>query len=139
MKNEFREDKSVSQDMQKRTGTLLFADDDPDIRAVIKEILGISGYTVIEAIDGEDGIKKFMKYQDKIGLLVLDVVMPRKNGREAYEEIRKIKSDIKVIFISGCTRDMALDNWVYNGAVDFLSKPFLPGELLQKIREVLNK
>jgi two-component system, cell cycle sensor histidine kinase and response regulator CckA len=139
MKECFRKNKQISQDMRIKAGTLLFADDDPGIRMLIREILVMSGYAVVEAVNGEDAIGKFVEHQDRIALLIFDVVMPGKNGREAYEEIQKIKPYIKVLFISGYTRDTVLDKWVHEGTVDYLSKPFMPNELLQKIGEVLNQ
>lgn len=122
------------------TETVLLADDNPHIRRIIRDILDMSGYTVIEAVDGKDGLERFIEYQDRVTLLVLDIDMPRKNGRKAYEEIREIRPDVKVIFISGRAREAALDGWgrdIIN--IEYLSKPFLPKELLHKIRKMLDE
>ncbi len=122
------------------TETVLLADDNPHIRRIIRDILDMSGYTVIEAVDGKDGLERFIEYQDSVTLLVLDIDMPRKNGRKAYEEIREIRPDIKVIFISGRAREAALGGWGRNIInIEYLSKPFLPKELLQKIRKMLDE
>lgn len=119
--------------------TVLLADDNSDVRNIIRDILGMAGYIVIEAVDGKDGIERFVQHQDEIALLVLDMVMPGKNGREAYEEIRKIKPGIKVLFISGYARDVILDEWAYHDVmVEYLPKPFFPKELLHKIRKILD-
>lgn len=132
--------KNTSWHTSKGVETVLLADDNPEIRSIIGDILSISGYIVIEAVDGKDGIEKFVEHQDKIALLVLDMVMPRKNGREAYEEIRRIKPDIKALFISGYARDVILDEWAHRDVtVEYLAKPFFPKELLQKIRKILDK
>ncbi len=67
------------------------------------------------------------------------MVMPKKNGREVYEEIGKIRPGIKVIFTSGYTGDIVLDKGIRDDIVDFIKKPLLPDELLLKVREVLDR
>jgi two-component system, cell cycle sensor histidine kinase and response regulator CckA len=64
--------------------------------------------------------------------------MPEKNGREAYNEIQKIKPDIKVIFMSGYTKDVFVNKGIEDKKFNFLQKPISPRVLLQKVREVLN-
>lgn len=120
------------------TETILFAEDNPDIRRIAKETLAMSGYTLIEAVDGQDAVEKFMEHRDKIDLLVLDVVMPNKNGKEAYDEITAVQPDIKTLFISGHTGDVILSKGIH-GEFNYVPKPFSPRTLLAKIREVLDK
>jgi PAS domain S-box-containing protein len=119
--------------------TILFAEDNPDIRSIAREILGMYGYTVLEAEDGEDAIRKFKEYQHLVDLLVLDVVMPAKNGNEAYEEIRSMRPDIPAIFVSGYTGDIILNKGIPGRATDFVPKPISPNALLTKVREVLDR
>ncbi|MCL5236404.1 MAG: PAS domain S-box protein [Nitrospirae bacterium] len=119
--------------------TILVAEDNEKVRGLTKTVLGEFGYTVIEAVDGNDAVRKFMENRDKVQLLLLDVVMPEKNGREAYEEIKAVWPDIKVIFTSGYTADIITRKGVPEGALDFISKPAPPRELLIKVREVLDK
>ena len=69
-------------------------------------VLEQMGYTVIIANDGEEAVTKFMENKDRIQLLLFDIIMPKKNGREAYEEIKKMKPDIPVLFASGYSPDM---------------------------------
>jgi len=123
----------------KGTETVLLADDDPCVRTITRNILHMSGYTVIEAVDGKDGLERFIEYQDRVTILVFDLDMPRKNGKKAYEEIREIRPDIKVLFISGSTREAVMDGWDNNIKIEYLPKPLLPEELLQKIRELLDR
>jgi len=78
---------------------------------------------------------KTREYFDKL----IDVVMPKKNGKEVFDHIRKVRPDAKVIFTSGYTGDVIIDKGVYDNTVDFIQKPVSPNELLGKIREVLNK
>ncbi len=118
--------------------TILFAEDNPDIRTMASDILGLAGYTVIEATDGADAIGKFKEHRGRIDLLVFDVVMPIMNGKEAYQEIVAIERNIKAIFMSGYTGDVVLEKGIRKGAVEYVSKPLSPDQLLRKVREVLD-
>jgi CheY-like chemotaxis protein len=103
------------------------------------EILHGYGYNVIEAVDGEEAIRVFAENKDKIDLVILDVVMPKKNGREASEGILKIDPHAKIIFTSGYTGDVILAKGIENEKVDFISKPLSPDLMERKIREVLDR
>jgi two-component system cell cycle sensor histidine kinase/response regulator CckA len=94
--------------------------------------------SIIEAIDGTDAIEKFKK-SDIIDLLILDSIMPGKNGREVYNEISQTKADIKVLFTSGYTRDTILNKDIEDRKFAFISKPMSQNGLLEKVREVLDK
>ena len=119
--------------------TILIAEDDDAVRGLIKTVLTEHGYSIIEAVDGEDAIDRFTKTEKRIDLIILDTVMPKKNGREVYDEIRKIKPDSKVIFTSGYTRDVILDKGMAEGdTFEFIQKPISPYVLLQKVRQVLD-
>jgi DNA-binding response OmpR family regulator len=78
-----------------------------------------------------------MQHSDRIQLLIFDVIMPRKNGREAYEEIRKVRNDIRIIFSSGYTADIISKKGILEDGVNFISKPLTPLALLSKVREIL--
>ena len=120
------------------TETVLVAEDDQTVRSLLNAVLTGSGYSVIEAIDGEDAIDQFSKSRD-IALVILDSVMPRKNGRQAYNEISRRDPSVKVLFTSGYTRDVILDKGIEAKELDFISKPISPLELLRKVREVLDR
>jgi PAS domain S-box-containing protein len=121
------------------TETVLLAEDDVAVRASTREILQEFGYRVIEAVDGEDAVNKFKKDRERIQLVLLDVIMPKKNGREAYETMKEIRSDIKVIFMSGYTADVIHKKGFLEGRFGLILKPVSPTQLLRKIREVLDK
>ncbi|MBI3592703.1 MAG: response regulator [Nitrospirae bacterium] len=140
IKSEFKEAEPAAPPALKRgTETVLIAEDDAAIRKLTKDMLEGSGYKVIEAVDGEDAVHKFVEDKDKIELLILDVVMPKKNGKEAYEEIRKINPDIKAVFLSGYTADIIHKKGILEEGLNFISKPVSPDEFLRKLREVLDK
>ena len=130
---------SVSFPSSGGTETILLAEDDAVVRALMKEVLEQSGYTVIEAADGEDAIGVFARNRDRVRLLILDVIMPKKNGKEAYEEIRKNCPDVKVIFSSGYTADILYKKRVLDGEFKLISKPVSPTDLLRQVRETLDK
>jgi two-component system, cell cycle sensor histidine kinase and response regulator CckA len=118
---------------------ILVADDDDQVRNLVVEVLKDAGYQIIAARDGVEAVEKFKENQDSIDMLLLDVVMARKNGKEAYEDICKIRPDIKVLFISGYTADIIHQKGVLEKHLEFLSKPLSPDILLGKVRQVLAK
>jgi two-component system, cell cycle sensor histidine kinase and response regulator CckA len=133
------ESEQAQTDMPGGTETLLLAEDDAHVLDVAGEILRTFGYTVVEAKDGGDAIRKYRELSDSIDLLLFDVVMPGMNGKEAYDEIRKINPLIPVIFMSGYTGDVVLDKGVEDTTIDYISKPLSAPELLKKIRDVLER
>ena len=118
--------------------TILIGEDNASVRQLAKEVLEQFGYSVIEARDGEDAIGKFEQSANNIDLVVLDVVMPKKNGREVYEAIKKIKPQIKVFFMSGYTADILSDKGMHEEKLDYTPKPISPQEFLVKVRAVLD-
>jgi PAS domain S-box-containing protein len=129
--------------IRKGTETILVAEDNKEVRVLIKDILKEYGYNIIEAVDGKDAVNKFREYKganhDGIDLIIMDSVMPKKNGREAYDEIRNLKTNIRVLFTSGYTRDIVLDKGIEEKEFDFITKPLSPDELLQKVGEILER
>ena len=121
------------------TETILVAEDDEVIRNLTSSILREFGYAVIVAKDGNDAVREFRENRDRIGLLLLDVIMPRKSGKDAYEEIRTLRPDIKVLFISGYSADMINKEGILEEGSSFISKPVSPTDLLLKVREVLDR
>ncbi len=121
------------------TETILLAEDELEVRRLVKTVLEEFGYKVIEAVDGDDAVKVFTENKDRIDIVVLDVIMPKKNGREAYNKIKALKPDIKAIFISGYTEDIIKREDIFEMGLNFIPKPVSPSDLLKKIREVLDK
>ena len=119
--------------------TILLAEDEPNVRVIMQKLLTSCGYTVIIAKDGQDAVDKFHAYADKIDLLVFDLIMPGKNGREAYIEIRAKRKDIKVLFHSGYPSDELHKMERLDMDAEFLSKPVLPMTLMTRIRELLDR
>jgi PAS domain S-box-containing protein len=121
------------------TETILVAEDDASLRTLTKIVLETYGYTVISAEDGEDAITKFMENRESISLALLDMIMPRKNGKEVSESIIKANPRIKVLFTSGYTMDIIKTRELTENGFDIILKPFQPKDLLIKVREVLDR
>jgi nitrogen-specific signal transduction histidine kinase/CheY-like chemotaxis protein len=119
--------------------TVLLAEDDTAVRALIKNLLAEHGYEVIDAVDGKDAMDKFSAHKDEVQFLILDVIMPKKDGKSVFEEIRKVRPDIKALFISGYTADVMRSRGMIEEGLNFASKPIVPAELLKKIRAILDK
>ncbi len=80
-----------------------------------------------------------MRNKDKIDFLIIDMIMPRKNGKEVYNEIKKINPRLKALFMSGYAKEIIMDKGIYGESDNFLSKPLSPNELLLKTREMLDQ
>ena len=122
---------------QSGSETILLAEDDDSTRALTRELLQEFGYTIIEASDGVQALEQFQGHQSKIRLVILDALMPRMKGMEAYREMRKITSETNVVICSGYTPDIMEGHSEHDKNLHFIAKPFMPKELLMKIREVL--
>jgi DNA-binding response OmpR family regulator len=120
------------------TETLLVAEDDEIVRNYITSALTQFGYSVIQAENGEDAVRKFMANRGAIKLVLLDVMMPKKNGKEVYDKIRIFEPDIKVVFLSGYSTDIMNKKGLLEKGLNFLHKPIPMHELLRKVREILD-
>ena len=120
------------------TETVLVAEDDGDVRKFMTHTLRSFGYTVVEAVDGEDALGQFGRHRGEIELLILDVVMPKVNGKDVYREICRSGRSLPVIFASGYTAEIISQKGVLEEGVDFISKPVTPHELLAKVRAALS-
>lgn len=121
------------------TETILIAEDDSKVRELITSVLEKVGYKIIEATDGPDAIEKFRIHQDIIHLLLLDVMLPKKNGKDVYEEIVTINPDMKTLFISGYSGDILRKMGIFENKHNFIPKPFSKSQLLEKIRDSLDQ
>jgi PAS domain S-box-containing protein len=118
--------------------TILIAEDNESVREIACEVLKEYGYKVIEALDGKDALSKFCDYKNMIGLIIIDVVMPRMNGCELYTEITRLKPGMKVIFSSGYSEGVMPEGMKGLKGLPVLSKPFVPDQLLRSVRKVLD-
>ena len=120
------------------TETILIVEDDPAVRCLLETILNKYGYTTILAKDGQDAVDTFTLHQDSISLIIMDVIMPNKNGREAYDEISLICPDKKVLYLSGYAADFLENRGISDKGIELMMKPVHPTKLLCKIRQMLD-
>jgi PAS domain S-box-containing protein len=119
--------------------TILIAEDDEEVRTLTRNTLAEHGYTIIEAADGEEALRKFLKHKDSIHLLLIDVVMPKMNGKDFYAAAIRNKPDVKALFISGYPTDLIRNEGVLEKGLNFISKPSSISDVLRKVREVLDQ
>jgi two-component system cell cycle sensor histidine kinase/response regulator CckA len=129
---------SPLEEARKGKGVVLIAEDDQSARKLAAEILQSDGLTVLEAIDGDDAVRKYIANKDKVDLVVLDVIMPGKNGAEAYEEIKEVNPGVQVIFVSGYLEESTIGA-IQGRTAHFVSKPLSSQIFLAKVREVLGR
>ena len=116
---------------------ILLVEDEDIVRVLARRVLEASGYVVLEARNGREGLALCQSHEGPIDLLVSDVVMPELGGRELAERALKLRPDMKVMFMSGHTQDVVLKEGVEKGTA-FLQKPFTPAGLAKKVRETLD-
>ncbi|OGU14063.1 MAG: hypothetical protein A2076_12045 [Geobacteraceae bacterium GWC2_53_11] len=119
--------------------TILVGEDDDALRRLSRNVLGHYGYNVIEAVDGQDAVDKFVAYGKSIDLVILDAIMPKKNGKQACDEMRRMRPDLQVLFVSGYTRDIFADGKAFDENSVFIQKPVAPDVLLAEVRKLLDK
>ena len=127
------------QPVQSGTETILIAEDNEAVRTLTSNILMEYGYTIIEAANGEEALQKFFKYKDSIHLLLLDVVMPKMNGKDVYDAAKRYKPNVKALFVSGYPSDLIRKEGVLEKGLNFLPKPSSIFDTLRKVREVLDQ
>ena len=120
------------------TETVLLVEDAAAVRAVTKQILERQGYAVLEAPDGEAGLRLAQRHRGVIHLLLTDVVMPRVGGRELAEQLARLRPDVKVLYASGYTDDSVVRHGILESGTAYLQKPFSPESLARKVRDVLD-
>jgi two-component system CheB/CheR fusion protein len=119
------------------SGVILLVEDEDMVRALARRILEVSGYVVLEARNGCEGLALCEAHQGSIDILVTDVMMPELGGRELAEGALKLRPGLKVLFMSGHTQDVILKEGIAQG-IPFLQKPFTPAQLAQKVAEALD-
>jgi signal transduction histidine kinase len=117
--------------------TILIVDDDESVLNVAKRMLQKSGYIVLTAVDGRRGVELYRQHAGEIDLVLLDMTMPQMGGEEAFGELRRIRSDVRVILSSGYSEQDATNRFAGKGLAGFIQKPYRSAELLVKVREVL--
>jgi len=119
------------------SGIVLVVDDDETVRAVARQTLEMKGFQVLEARDGQEAVDLVRVQGAAIGVVLLDMTMPRMGGEEAFREMRLLHPDIRVILSSGYNEVEAMSRFMGKGLKGFIQKPYGPRELLAKIQDIL--
>ena len=117
--------------------TVFLVEDEPAVRLLVRRVLERSGYTVLDAENGQQALDLLGAHEGPLDLLITDVVMPQLGGRQLAEQIRPRRPDLRVLYMSGYTDDAILHHGVLDSGMHFLHKPFTPELLTRKVREVL--
>ena len=117
---------------------ILVVEDDVDVRAYVVETLQRLGYHVLEAGSGEDALALIGRYDGKIDLLLTDVVMPGMNGRTLAEEARRRIASLRVLFMTGYSRNAIVHQGRLDPGVDLIQKPLAGGQLAALVRKLLD-
>jgi len=117
---------------------ILVVDDDIDIKNTTKEVLESLGYQVLEASNGLEAIEQFTANSETVSLIIMDVVMPKMGGAKAFDQIKKIRSDAKVIFATGYDKDESLRDEMPSDENTIISKPYDIIKLSQLIRDMID-
>lgn len=133
------EDRETNVKYQIGNDTVLLAEDNELIRKYTKRILIDSGYNVITADDGEMAAELFNANKDDIDLLIFDVVMPKKNGWDVYNEIGGVKNRIPVIFFSGYDQNLLPADAAENIPMVYVQKPFKYYTMIKAIHDLLDR
>jgi two-component system, OmpR family, response regulator len=125
----------MEEDSMNTMKNILIADDNDEIREIVRVLLESEGYNVIEAVDGEDAV---IKVDGSIDLIILDIMMPRKSGFKACAEIRE-KTSAPILFLTAKTQDSDKCMGFSVGSDDYLSKPFSYTELVSRVKALLRR
>jgi two-component system, cell cycle sensor histidine kinase and response regulator CckA len=128
----------IAQQVTGGTETILLAEDDEGVRLFFKGVLEEYGYRVIATADGDEAVARYLESSDEIRLLLFDLVMPKKNGKEAYDDIIRSGGDLPVIFSSGYPADIIHQKGIVGDGITLITKPVSPYILLSEIRKVLD-
>ena len=137
-----REDKCLplgqGSEVVRGEGLILVVDDDELVRSMAEEILQTVGYSVLTAVNGQEGVDLYRQHQPRIRGVLLDMAMPVMSGREAFLEMQKINPAVKVLLASGFRKDNRVDEILQLGVKDFLQKPYTVSSLALAIRKVVD-
>ena len=121
------------------TETILIAEDDPVVLELARVVLEQGGYNVLTATDGQQAIDIYRTQSLSNNLILLDVIMPRMGGKQAYEKIRELNPEARTLFSSGYSTNGIHTNFVLSEGLMLIQKPYTPSGLLREVRKVLDQ
>jgi hypothetical protein len=128
---------SKAQSNRPRRQTVLVVEDESALRKLMTKVLEGAGFQVVEAKDGEQAVETCKSWAEPIDMVVSDLAMPKLNGLQLKEIVVGLRPTVKFLLISGYAEDVVEDPTILRTNTDFLEKPFLPDELVLKVRQLL--
>lgn len=119
------------------TKGILLAEDDVQLRMLLVTLLQSAGYSIYEAEDGQQAMELYDKNKDSIGLLLLDLGLPKLTGVEVFKKIKAQKPDIKMIAMSGWGKRETVNELYEEGIDVFVQKPYKPIEIIDTVKKLL--
>ena len=135
----FAKKKKGKKSLPKGKETILVVDDEEIVRRVTCDLLKKLGYKPIPADSGDEALNIYREKKDKIDLVILDMLMPGLSGVDTFEQLKKIKPDVPVVFSTGYNQGIDYETLKEEGALDFLPKPFMIDRLATAMRKTLDK
>ena len=118
--------------------TILLVEDEEAVRDLANRILSAKGYSVVAAKSTKEAEQCSERHTGDIHLVLTDIIMPGTSGRELARRIAARRPRTRILFMSGYTDNVLAEGWVLEAGLSFLQKPFTPGALVQKVREVVD-
>ncbi|MEA2706607.1 MAG: two-component system, cell cycle sensor histidine kinase and response regulator CckA, partial [Gemmatimonadaceae bacterium] len=118
-------------------GTILVVEDEQGVRQSLLRILAAEGYKVLSAANGKEGLAAFETHADGVDLLITDIVMPGMGGRDLARKCSELRKTVKVLYVSGYTKDSLLSQQTFDDGIEFLEKPFTRESVLKTVRQAL--
>lgn len=119
--------------------TILLVEDDEPIRRAARRILERFGYTVIDAVDGDEGVEVYRRHSAEVDLVLADVILPKRTGPELYDAIRTGPGEPRVLFMSGYPARTVRDSAELDPGLPFLQKPWTVEDLTGAVRQALDE
>jgi CheY-like chemotaxis protein len=132
------EAKPTLPELSRGSETILIVEDEASVRDFIGTVLEVNGYTVLAAANGQEALALCQQHPQPIDLLLTDWIMPGINGHKLAEQLTRLRPNLKVLFISGYTGNTIIRQGIPEVGRTLLEKPFSPGQLVSKVREVLD-
>jgi signal transduction histidine kinase len=132
-------EKPVDSPVLTGTETIMLVEDDDQVRSVAKGILRLGGYHVIETQNAGEALLTCEQHPQRIHLLLVDVVMPQMSGVQLAARLTEVRSDMRVLCMSGYTDEAVLRHGLIDSGLSFIQKPLTPNGLLRKVRQVLDR
>ena len=133
------QDHQTSSEMLKGQEKILLVDDEEGTIRVEKLMLKKLGYSVVPALSGQEAVQLYKENKMTLDLVALDMIMPEMNGKDTYEELKRINPQVKVLLVSGYSLNKQIEELMDRGCNGFIQKPFNIVQLSQKLREVLEE